>query len=233
MGHPGVERSSLLTWGTFVGGLGAIPASSRPASQTGAGERREDPLTQLQTPTPPRPTRPASAPQILLPREGWRSVSAPRGPTVAPSSKLKAHRIQDTLLWPRPVPRPRLDGGRGRMEVVLGPAYSDPCRLVSRFCDLRPSQGLERLLPLPLPLQAQSSPIGICGGAAQSGLGRPHRGWTMAATAKQSRKCACARGALLPQPRFPVSSGTTLPRDLRAWEDTEQASFWRQRWSSL
>lgn len=72
--HPGasldgtsVERSLLLTW--TVGGLGAIPASSGPASQTGAGERREGPLTRLQPSTPPRATGPASTPQTLLPGE--------------------------------------------------------------------------------------------------------------------------------------------------------------------
>lgn len=81
---PGVEKSVQLTWGASVGGLGAILASPARFPDRDWGEKKAAHSPHGTHRPPPRPAVPASAPQTLLPGEGWRGAWAPRGPA-APS----------------------------------------------------------------------------------------------------------------------------------------------------
>lgn len=150
---------------------------SGPGSQTGTGERIKGLLTPLQPPAPPLPFLPTSVPPTLFSQEGWRGAWAPAWACRYPSPKLKAHRVQDTLFWPRPAPpagwwaRPR-GHAPNPWEVPPRPARSESLPPeVSRFCDRRPTQRLVRLLSSPL--QDQSSPILMYGGAVKATLPAP------------------------------------------------------------
>lgn len=134
----------------------------RPGSQTETGERRRGPLTPRHPPTP-TPSRGARLrPSDTSPGRGVERCLGPAWACSTLSPKLNAYGIEDTLLWPHPVPpagwwaRPR-GPAPNSWEVPLRPAHSESLPPgVSGLCDLRPSQGLGRLLSPPLrfsPLQ--------------------------------------------------------------------------------
>lgn len=137
----GVVKKALLTWGTNVGGLGAIPAS--PGGFPGRDWVKKRELTHpVASPTPPHLARPASAPQTLL-RVRWvKRCLGPVGVCHSPFPILKVSQPSSGHAQSHPQEDMRSPGDtqqtRGRDRALESP----PPGGVSGFCDLWPTQGL-------------------------------------------------------------------------------------------
>lgn len=195
-------RNALLTWGAAVGGLGAIPASPGPGSGGRSWGERTGPTHPAATPTPPHPAPPPPLNHISSGDGGEDRGTSPGLPLPIP--EMKGSAASQTPPPATPSPLRRAVG-----EARLTPAKPRRGAAQTRALGITASGGLRISRPPAHPEPRAAPPAPAAGSViSNSDLLRgclkgpqPHRSRTMAAAAGQRRKCACARGASLPQPR--------------------------------